>query len=70
MDQPSPTSYAKKDLHESLKKMNYGRLFAAQSTLSDFSKRFHANTDNKEEKITMINDVLGYLELDLTKVFS
>ena len=49
--------------------MNYGRLFAAQATLSDFTKRFNANTASKEEKSAMITDVLGYLELDLAKVF-
>jgi hypothetical protein len=68
-EQPSPTSYTKKDLHDSLKQMNYGRLFAAQATLSDFTKRFNASTVDKEEKTAMINDVLGYLDLDLSKVF-
>jgi hypothetical protein len=32
--------YDRQELNESIKKMNYARMFAAQSTLTDFSKKF------------------------------
>jgi hypothetical protein len=47
---------------EALKGMNYNKLFLAQSNLSEFNKKFNADTHDPIEKITIIRDVLGYLD--------
>lgn len=54
---------------DTLRGMNYNRLFLAQSTLTDFTKKFKADTNDPKEKTTLIRDVIGYLDQDLTQVF-
>ena len=54
---------------DTLRGMNYNRLFLAQSTLTDFTKKFKADTNDPKEKTTLIRDVIGYLDQDLTEVF-
>ena len=47
---------------ETLRGMNYNRLFLAQSSLTDFTKKFKADTNDPKEKTTLIRDVIGYLD--------
>jgi hypothetical protein len=54
---------------ETLKGMNYNRLFLAQSSLTDFTKKFKADTNDPKEKTALIRDVIGYLDQDLSQVF-
>ncbi len=63
------SKYTRKEMTETLKGMNYNKLFLAQSNLSEFNKKFNADTHDPIEKITIIKDVLGYLDQDLTEVF-
>jgi hypothetical protein len=46
--------------------MNYNGLFLAQSTLSEFTLKFKADTNDPKEKTTLIRDVISYLDQDLT----
>ncbi len=54
---------------ETLRGMNYNRLFLAQSSLTEFTKKFKADTTDPKEKTALISDVIGYLDQDLTQVF-
>jgi len=38
--------------------MSYSGLFAAQSTLTDFTNKFGADTENGEEKAKIIHEVI------------
>lgn len=52
--------------------MNYARFFAAQSTLTDFTKKFASNkggAKSEVEKEAMMGEILNYLDQDLGKLF-
>jgi hypothetical protein len=52
--------YDRQELNESIKKMNYARMFAAQATLTDFTKKFAQQETTKKEEV--IGDIIGYLD--------
>lgn len=59
--------YDRQELNESIKKMNYARMFAAQATLTDFTKKFAQQATSGTEGV--IKDIIGYLDQDLGKIF-